>query len=42
MDNKNFDIPVTQILFKIFDVIAKEFSRREIFKLLEANLSATL
>lgn len=42
MDNKNFDIPFTQILFKNFEGIAEEFGRRTAFKSLEAQLLATL
>lgn len=42
MDNKNFDIPFTQILFKNFEGIAEEFGRRTAFKSLEAQLSATV
>lgn len=42
MDNKNFDIPFTQILFKNFEGIAEEFGRRTTFKSLEAQPSATL
>lgn len=42
MDNKNFDIPFTQILFKNFEGIAEEFGRRTAFKSLEAQLSVAL